>query len=111
MNDRLVALVHDRRIGSSTLSNVLAYGASKAASGGEAFVVPVTHIAADLEYSRVTIIKTLRALCAAGLLTVEGEVLYFGSFVTRYRINVPALEALPQTKTETQIMLKKGFLS
>jgi hypothetical protein len=96
---RLVAtLVYSKRVGSMARKAVLAYCADRASDDGTGIWCSKVRIAEEVECSKQTVIDTLRALVAEGLMSEVGRRKCVSGFTVEYALNLSAIRALPDVR-------------
>lgn len=97
---RLVAtIVYSRQVGSMVRKAVLAYCADRASDDGRGIWASKQRIADEIECDRRTVIRTINALIADGILEAVGTRSCRGGATIEYSINITAVLALPATVT------------
>ena len=95
MSRFVAALVYQKRIGSMARKSILAYCAERANDDGSGVWASKVRIAKEVECSKQTVIDTMRAFVAEGLLIEAGKRKTSNGYVIDYRVNVAAVKALP----------------
>lgn len=103
MSRTVATLVYSRRIGSTVRKAVLAYCADRASDDGRGIWASKQRIADEIECDRRTVIRTMNALIAEGLLIETGTRACRGGSTIEYRIDIDAVAALPLTQSSDRV--------
>ena len=94
MSRAVAALVYSRKCGSMARKAVLAYFAERANEDGSGIWASKQRIAAEIECTKQTVITTVKALQAAGLIHETGRHRVQGGYTVVYAIDLAAVRAL-----------------
>lgn len=95
MSNHLITECSKRKIGSLTRFAMMSYLADKASDDGRGIYASKQTMADELDTTKKTVIDTIKALIADGLLIVVGERACQNGHTVEYAIDVDALRALP----------------
>src|SRR3546814_20036288 len=95
MSNHLITECSKRKIGSLTRFAMMSYLADKASDDGRGIYASKQTMADELDTTKKTVIDTIKALIADGLLIVVGERACINGHTGEYAIDVDALRALP----------------
>jgi|GEM_PF-1129503 len=95
MSNHLITECSKRKIGSLTRFAMMSYLADKASDDGRGIYASKQTMADELDTTKKTVIDTIKALIADGLLIVVGERACVNGHTVEYAIDVEALRALP----------------
>lgn len=95
MSNHLITECSKRKIGSLTRFAMMSYLADKASDDGRGIYASKQTMADELDTTKKTVIETIKALIADGLLIVVGERACSNGHTVEYAIDVDALRALP----------------
>ena len=102
MSRKVATLVYAKQAGSMARKAVLAYFADRANDDGTGIWAGKQRIADEIECSKQTVITTVKALAADGLIEETGRRPNSNGYTVEYRLNLDAIEALPNTKREAE---------
>lgn len=91
-------MVYDRRVGSTVRKAVLAYFADRADDSGRGIWCSKATIAAEVECSRSTVIKTINEFVEEGLISPVGSRAHTNGATVEYDMNLSKIAALPPVK-------------
>lgn len=100
MSYKLVRLVYERRVGSSSEKSILLHMAECANDTGSGIFKSHKSMVDEIECSMTTLIKALKSLLRKGLIEKAGERIYKGSPRMEYWLNVEAIEELPPARKD-----------
>jgi biotin operon repressor len=95
MSNHLISEVYKRQIGTLAQNAVMVLLADKASDDGTGIWASKQRMADELGTTKQTVITTIKALIAAGLLREAGRRQSPNGYTVEYEINVNALHALP----------------
>lgn len=98
MSRRVATLVYSKQAGSLARKAVLAYFADRANDDGSGVWTAKQRIADEIECSKQTVITIVKALLADGLISEVGRRPNGNGYTVEYTINLPAVEALPESR-------------
>lgn len=102
MSRKVATLVYAKQAGSMARKAVLAYFADRANDDGSGIWTAKQRIADEIECSKQTVITTVKALVADGLVSESGRRPNGNGYTVEYAINLAAIEALPDSKRDIE---------
>lgn len=102
MSRKVATLVYAKQAGSMARKAVLAYFADRANDDGTGIWAAKQRIADEIECSKQTVITTVKALVADGLIVETGKRANSNGYTVEYAINLEAIEALPESKRDCE---------
>lgn len=102
MSRKVATLVYAKQAGSMARKAVLAYFADRANDDGSGIWTAKQRIADEIECSKQTVITTVKALLADGLISETGRRPNGNGYTVEYTINLAAVEALPVSKRDVE---------
>lgn len=102
MSRKVATLVYAKQAGSMARKAVLAYFADRANDDGTGIWAAKQRIADEIECSKQTVITTVKALVADGLIVETGKRANSNGYTVEYAINLKAIEALPESKRDCE---------
>ena len=98
MSRKVATLVYSKQVGSMARKSVLAYFADRANDDGTGIWTAKQRVADEIECSKQTVITTVKALVAAGLLIESGHRPNGNGYTVEYAIDLALVAALPDSK-------------
>lgn len=95
MSNHLISEAYKRQLGSMARNAVMVLLADKASDDGTGIWASKQRMAEELGTTKQTVITTIKALVADGLLSEAGQRKCANGYTVEYQINVSALQALP----------------
>lgn len=102
MSRKVATLVYSKQVGSMARKAVLAYFADRANDDGSGIWTAKQRVADEIECSKQTVITTVKALLADGLITVSGKRPNGNGYTVEYAIDLAVVAALPDSKREEE---------
>lgn len=96
MSRSVATLVYSRQVGSMARKAVLAYMADRANDDGSGVWAAKQRIADEIECSKQTVITTVKALVADGLISETGRRPNSNGYTVEYCLNLDAIARLPE---------------
>jgi hypothetical protein len=102
MSRKVATLVYSKQVGSMARKAVLAYFADRANDDGSGIWTAKQRIADEIECSKQTVITTVKAMLADGLITESGRRPNGNGYTVEYAIDLAAVATLPDAKRDDE---------
>ena len=108
MSRAVAALVYSRKCGSMSRKAVLAYFSERANDDGSGIWASKSRIADEIECSKQTVIRTVQALEADGLIEAVGKHRTQGGYTVIYNMNLAAIAALESAQNDAELTVNQS---